>query len=64
MTTDRVYRKGMPVSQALAEIRKFAGTQFDPALVSRLEGAYGDGRIHDDISKTTPSLNELIDHIR
>ena len=64
MTTDRVYRKGMPVSLALGEIHKFAGTQFDPTLVARLEGAYGEGRIHDDISKTTPSLGELIDHIR
>jgi len=64
MTTDRVYRKGMPVPQALEEIRKHAGTQFDPTLAERLMGAYGEGRIHDDISTTTPSLSELIDHIR
>ncbi|MBZ5640074.1 MAG: response regulator [Acidobacteriia bacterium] len=64
MTTDRIYRKGMSVGDALAEIRKFAGSQFDPTLVARLDDVARAGRIHDDISKTTPSLNELIDHVR
>jgi diguanylate cyclase (GGDEF)-like protein len=35
MTTDRVYRKGMPKEEALAELRRHAGTQFDPRLVER-----------------------------
>jgi response regulator RpfG family c-di-GMP phosphodiesterase len=64
MTTDRIYRKSVPVAGALAEIRKFAGTQFDPDLVARLDAVFRAGRIHDDISKTTPSLDELIDHVR
>ncbi|MEM4221505.1 MAG: HD-GYP domain-containing protein [Thermoplasmata archaeon] len=33
LTTDRPYRKGLPVKQALDEIKKRAGTQFDPAVV-------------------------------
>ncbi|MEM7474639.1 MAG: diguanylate cyclase [Planctomycetota bacterium] len=33
MVSDRPYRKGMPVSQALDELRRCAGTQFDPELV-------------------------------
>ena len=33
MTTDRPYRKGMPLEYALSEITKGAGTQFDPELV-------------------------------
>lgn len=32
MTSNRTYRKGLPMEVALAEIRKCAGTQFDPEL--------------------------------
>jgi diguanylate cyclase (GGDEF)-like protein/PAS domain S-box-containing protein len=34
MTSDRPYRKAMTVEQALEELRKFAGIQFDPALLA------------------------------
>jgi diguanylate cyclase (GGDEF)-like protein/putative nucleotidyltransferase with HDIG domain len=33
MTCDRVYRKAMPASDARAELRRCAGTQFDPHVV-------------------------------
>lgn len=33
MTSDRPYRKALPVSAARAEIEKFSGTQFDPMVV-------------------------------
>jgi putative nucleotidyltransferase with HDIG domain len=33
MTSDRPYRKGMPVSEALSELLKNKSTQFDPKLV-------------------------------
>jgi response regulator RpfG family c-di-GMP phosphodiesterase len=33
MTTTRSYRKALPVESALEEMRKFAGTQFDPDIV-------------------------------
>ncbi len=33
MTNDRPYRKAMPPGEALAELRRCAGTQFDPRLV-------------------------------
>jgi HD-GYP domain-containing protein (c-di-GMP phosphodiesterase class II) len=32
MTSDRPYRKGLPLEVALGEIEKNAGTQFDPEL--------------------------------
>jgi diguanylate cyclase (GGDEF)-like protein/PAS domain S-box-containing protein len=35
MTTDRVYRKGRSREEALSELRRCAGTQFDPELVER-----------------------------
>ena len=36
MTSDRSYRKGLPVSSALAELRANSGTQFDPRVVDAL----------------------------
>jgi putative nucleotidyltransferase with HDIG domain len=33
MTSDRPYRKALPISAACAEIRKCSGTQFDPQVV-------------------------------
>lgn len=34
MTSDRVYRKALPVERALEELRRGAGTQFDPDVVA------------------------------
>jgi HD-GYP domain-containing protein (c-di-GMP phosphodiesterase class II) len=36
MTTDRPYRSALPLSQALDEIKRNAGRQFDPAVVAAL----------------------------
>jgi putative nucleotidyltransferase with HDIG domain len=36
MTTDRSYRKALAVTDALAELERCAGTQFDPAVVTAL----------------------------
>jgi two-component system cell cycle response regulator len=33
MTSDRPYRRAMPADQALDELRRCAGTQFDPTVV-------------------------------
>jgi HD-GYP domain-containing protein (c-di-GMP phosphodiesterase class II) len=37
MTTDRPYRAAMPIDAALEELHEFAGTQFDPQVVTALE---------------------------
>ena len=37
MTTDRTYRNASSATEALAEVRRRAGTQFDPEIVSALE---------------------------
>lgn len=33
MTTDRPYRRGLTIDEAFEELRRFSGTQFDPAIV-------------------------------
>jgi HD-GYP domain-containing protein (c-di-GMP phosphodiesterase class II) len=38
MTSDRPYRKAMPVSEALDRIRRGAGSQFDPRVVEIFAG--------------------------
>lgn len=38
MVSDRPYRPGMPVGDAVAELRNCAGRQFDPAVVEALIG--------------------------
>jgi HD-GYP domain-containing protein (c-di-GMP phosphodiesterase class II) len=40
MTTDRSYRKARSVDEALAELRKSAGTHFDPRVVAALEATF------------------------
>ncbi|HLM92996.1 MAG TPA: hypothetical protein VK273_04220 [Gaiellaceae bacterium] len=39
MTTDRPYRGALPPAQALAEVERNAGTQFDPRVVEALREA-------------------------
>ena len=37
MTTDRSYRRALPVADAIAELERCAGTQFDPRVVEAVE---------------------------
>jgi len=36
MTTDRPYRAALPPAEALAEVERNSGTQFDPRVVEAL----------------------------
>ncbi len=38
MTSDRSYRKALPLDDALAELRRGRGSQFDPRVVDALVG--------------------------
>ena len=38
MTSDRTYRNGMPMEEAVGILRKNAGTQFDPEIVDVFTG--------------------------
>lgn len=50
MTSDRPYRKALTDAEALKEVRKCAGTQFDPMLVKTFLKAYRKGEISSDRS--------------
>ena len=41
MTTDRPYRKARPVADAVAELRRCAGTDFDAVVVEGLAASVG-----------------------
>jgi HD-GYP domain-containing protein (c-di-GMP phosphodiesterase class II) len=41
MTSDRPYRKAMTREEAIAELKRCAGTQFDPELVDRFVAIVG-----------------------
>ena len=41
MTNTRPYRKGMGKKQAIKELRRCSGTQFEPRLVDELIGSLG-----------------------
>jgi putative nucleotidyltransferase with HDIG domain len=43
ITTDRSYRKARPASEAIAEMRRNAGTQFDPVVVEALWAIVDEG---------------------
>ena len=45
MTSHRPYRGGRTVARALDEVGRWAGTQYDPAVVAALEQAVAEGRI-------------------
>jgi HD-GYP domain-containing protein (c-di-GMP phosphodiesterase class II) len=42
MTTDRSYRKSQSVEDALAELHRCAGSDFDPAVVNALAATFAD----------------------
>jgi HD-GYP domain-containing protein (c-di-GMP phosphodiesterase class II) len=39
MTTDRSYRKARPAEEAIAELQRCSGTDFDPVVVEALAAA-------------------------
>jgi diguanylate cyclase (GGDEF)-like protein len=45
MVSDRAYRAAMPVHEAIAELHRCAGTQFDPDVVAAFCGRIADGEL-------------------
>ena len=70
MTSDRPYRKGMAIEDAIAELRSCAGTQFDPDLVEKfvlsLElgcEASADGRVERYNNAVVLSIGERVEQL-
>ena len=53
MTAERPYRKPVPVEEAVEEIERCAGTQFDPEVALVFVGLVRNGEL-DAIAKTLP----------
>ncbi|MGH7213859.1 MAG: HD domain-containing phosphohydrolase [Tepidisphaeraceae bacterium] len=60
MTSNRTYRKGMPIPVALTEIRRCAGTQFDPAL-AEVFLTIGQERLADMLQEHHERSKKLVD---
>lgn len=45
MITNRPYRKGMPIEQAIEELKRNAGKQFDPQIVETIVEIYEEGQL-------------------
>ena len=45
MITDRPYRKGMPIEQAIEELKRNRGVQFDPKVVDTIIALYDEGTL-------------------
>lgn len=54
MTSDRPYRKGLHAELALQELRKQAGTQFDPTAVDAFIAAFENGEIEPILHRNRP----------
>ncbi len=54
MTSARAYRRALPWDDAVAEIRRCAGTQFDPAVVAAFDEALPALRARFDLQHTAP----------
>ena len=65
MTSNRTYRKALPLEVAMSEIRRCSGTQFDPMLAEAFLRTRPDGlrellRNHTDKSKRLLELQETL----
>ena len=66
MTTNRPYRKGLPIAAAIQEISDMSGTQFDPLVVELFVRAYSEGLLsgvmdlEKDVSKPRIDISETV----
>lgn len=59
MTADRPYRRGRSTAEAIEELRRCAGTQFDPRVVDAFVDALDDARHSDSPGKSVSDAEEI-----
>ena len=64
MTADRVYRSAMPRAQAMAELERHSGTQFDPMVVSAFLAAVDAGAGQPAPAATPPRRGRYLASVR
>ena len=65
MTTDRPYRKALPLQRAMEELRKYAGRQFDPKLVDLVCSSPGIRRLLGPQGTPEPAVpRSILDGVR
>jgi HD-GYP domain-containing protein (c-di-GMP phosphodiesterase class II) len=63
MTSDRPYRKALPLDSAIRELHDNAGTQFDPAIVEVFSQVINDGSFFRSRFTAMPSVQaDIIAH--
>ena len=60
MTTDRPYRSAMPPDEAIAELRRNCGTQFEPRVVEALVAVVEADRARSDDGRYTDALRAVL----
>jgi diguanylate cyclase (GGDEF)-like protein/putative nucleotidyltransferase with HDIG domain len=62
LATDRQYRKGLPLSEAMEQVLKMSGTAFDPKVVEVLSRRYVEieEMAQSSVSVTTPRISRVI----
>jgi HD-GYP domain-containing protein (c-di-GMP phosphodiesterase class II) len=60
MTSDRPYRKALPLDLAVNELSENAGTQFDPAIVETFIGIIQDGVFFNSRFTAAPPAREEV----
>ena len=61
MTSSRIYRPGMPIERALAELERGAGSQFDPQVAAVLVALVREGSCDDDLAAPPPPPPDITD---
>ena len=58
ITSDRPYRKGRSIAEAIEEIRRNSGTQFHPEVVDAIIRVYNSGKLDNLFHNAAPSAQE------